>query len=230
MRDLPPFEENEMAYSALRDTILHCEDGIRTARIQMYTVYFVMLGFGFERQWLLLVTFLVLISFQAMINEGRIAVERASSYIRIFFETKRNDIHWSLLNKDEEHLSVYRLRFQNIGWHVNTVGASLLAVVSLVTLLVTNLNKYGHQLCELPASVWIEAVIAAVLCFTVFRVNGKYYTGKKRHRSTIKDIDASIEQFYEKCRMKAAEEHHSTRQPEDDGLPHETDGESSDCD
>lgn len=32
-----------------------------------------------------------------------------------FFENKRGDMHWSTLNKDEKHLSVYRMQYQNIG-------------------------------------------------------------------------------------------------------------------
>lgn len=39
--------ENMVVYEALKNTVLHCEDGIRNAKIQMYTVYFVMLPFSF---------------------------------------------------------------------------------------------------------------------------------------------------------------------------------------
>ena len=91
------FEENIVIYEALKNTVLHCEDGIRNARIYMYSVYFVLLGIGFDNhRWIIFITFFVLIAFQTMINTDRVAIERVSSYLRIFFETKSTFGVWKL--------------------------------------------------------------------------------------------------------------------------------------
>lgn len=112
-------QENMVVYESLKNSALHCEDGIRNARLQMYTVYFVMLPFSFAYHGIFLVTFIVLIAFQTIINTEKIAIERISSYIRVFFEEKRDDIHWSLLNKDSIHLDSYSKQYKNLGWYIN---------------------------------------------------------------------------------------------------------------
>lgn len=190
-------EENMAVYEALKNTALHCEDGIRNARIYMYTIYFTLLSLGFTYRWMFLVSFFVLIAFQTMINMDRVAVERVSSFIRIFFESKRNDMHWSLLNKDEDHLAAYRTQYQNIGWYINYAGASLLSVLSLLAMLITYLHDYN--ISEFPVTVWMELIIALLLCGLVIYINSRMYVSSVKHKDTIRVIDSSIEVFYNKC-------------------------------
>lgn len=190
-------KENIVVYEALKNTVLHCEDGIRNARIYMYTVYFTLLAFGFKYHWMHLVSFLVLIAFQTMINQDRIAIERISSYIRVFFEEKRNDMHWSLLNKDEVHLAIYRTQYKNLGWYINNSGASILAILSFGILIVTALKNYSVS--EIPYTILVELFIACLLCILVIYVNTKMYIDNIRNQNSIQILDDSIKSFYTRC-------------------------------
>ena len=62
--------EDIIVYESLKNTALHCEDGVRNAKIYMYVVYFTLLTIYFAlplsnnySHWLLLLSFLILITF-----------------------------------------------------------------------------------------------------------------------------------------------------------------------
>lgn len=189
--------ENMVVYEALKNTALHCEDGIRNARIQMYTVYFVMLPFSFTYHGIFFVTFIVLIAFQAMINTEKIAIERVASYIRVFFEETRNDMHWSLLNKNAEHLDSYNKQYRNIGWYINIYASSILAVISFTSMVVvcTTQNKAADNI---PLSVCAQIGVALLLCIVTIVVNTKYYDFKTGE-DIISALDRGIRKFYATC-------------------------------
>lgn len=189
-------KEKLVVYEALKNTALHCEDGIRNARMCMYTVYFAILAFSFEHHWMFLISFFVLIAFQTMINNDRIAIERISSYIRVFFETKQDGMHWSLINKDEEHLSVYRTQYQNIGWRINLASSSLLAAISFFSLIVTSLHDY--RINDFPIMIWLEITVAVLLFTLVIYINRKMYMGSLKDKRTTKALEKSMEDFYKK--------------------------------
>lgn len=87
-RDKP--KEELIVYEMVRNTIISCEERVRNETIYMYVIYFAMLSFAFENNWLFLVTFIVLISFQSMMYADRLSIEKASAYIQVFL--KRADI------------------------------------------------------------------------------------------------------------------------------------------
>lgn len=194
-------EESELVYEALKNSALHCEDGIRTARIYMYAVYFALIAFGFNYRWMFLVSFFVLIAFQSMMNNDRIAVERISSYIRIFFESKRDDMHWSLLNKDEAHEAIYHAQYKNIGWYINHAGASILSMVSLLAMLTNTIYEY-KSIDMIPSLTWVELMLGLLLCGLTVYINGKMYTSAIRGKNIISAIDDSIGSFYNRERQK----------------------------
>lgn len=187
-------EENIVVYEALKNTALHCEDSVRSARTQMYTVYFAVLSFGFAYHWLFLITFIILIAFQTIINTEMMAIERVSSYIRVFFEEKRNDMHWSLLNKDTTHLTSYSKQYKNIGWYINIYASSFFAIVSLISMIIVYINQ-DYDVGTLPISVWIQLGLAIPLCITAIVINTKYYDFK-RGKKTIETLDRGIRAFY----------------------------------
>ena len=189
-------QEDIVVYEALKNTALHCEDGVRSARLQMYTIYFAMLPFCFTYNWIFLVTFIVLIAFQAIMNTERIAIERISSYIRVFFEEKRGGMHWSLLNKDSEHISSYSKLYKNLGWYIEIYASSLLAVISFVSMIVVYVNK-NYSINGIPTPVRIQIGVALLLCIVTIVINRKYYDFT-RGKKTIRVLDQSIRDFYER--------------------------------
>jgi hypothetical protein len=188
--------ENLIVYEALKNTTLHCEDGIRNARIYMYSVYFLVITFGVEYNWLFWVSFFVLIAFQTMMNIDRIAVERISSYIRVFFESKRDDMHWSLLNKDIQHLEAYQMIYKNIGWYIHTAGASILAGISFVAIIFISLDKY--DIYNQPSAILLVVLMDVILFGAVLYVNSKVYINPKKDEAALSVLDSSVEKFYAK--------------------------------
>lgn len=188
-------EENLIVYEALKNTALHCEDSIRNARIQMYTIYFVVLPFGFTYHWLFLLTFMILMAFQSIMNTERFAIERVSSYIRVFFEEKRDDMHWSLLNKDFKHLSTYSKQYRNIGWYINAYASSILAVIAFASMIaVYIINQYYETRC-ISIFIIVQIIVALVLCIMTIFINTRYYDFKNG-KKTIEILDDGIRDFY----------------------------------
>lgn len=187
--------EKIIVYETLKNTALHCEDGMRNARIYMYVVYFTLLAFGRNYIDMLLVSFIVLIAFQSMINNDKYSIERIAAYILVFFETKREGMHWSKLNRDFNHLEIYKTQYQNVGWYINFYASSILALISLILIFANSLNQCEFELNRISVVGGIEIVIAIFLCFLVISINFKGNIS----RQTRKIIEQSIITFYKKC-------------------------------
>lgn len=186
-------EENIVVYEALRNSIVSCEERIRQETTSMYIIYFTMFSFGFTYSWLFMLSCIVLISFQSMINSDRLSIEKASTYIRIFFEEDRHDIHWESLHKDTLHLSVYNAEIKNVGWYFDKYGSTILSIFSFFSLLFSILKVKDVK--QLPPETIIQVVVTFGLVLIVIYMNRKFYinTGKKEDPITV-----SIQEFYNK--------------------------------
>lgn len=184
-----PEHENIAVYETLRNHIISCEDRISNERISMYVVYFALLAFAVNYGWLILVSYLVLIVFQTLINMDRILISKASIYIKKFFE-KDGDIHWETWHRNK-YFKAYRKNYKNFAWWVNEISASLLAVVSFAALLISSFQEY--KIDELPTEIVVEIIFAAVLsCFIVY-INLSFY---HKLKSIKKDLNKSAKKLY----------------------------------
>lgn len=185
--------ESPMVYEALRSSIVSCEERIRNETINMYIIYFTMFSIGFTYNWLFMVSCIVLISFQSMINADRLSIEKASAHIRVFFEENREDIHWESLHKDALHLSIYNAEIKNIGWYFDKYGSSVLAIFSFFSLLISVLKT--KSITALKPEIIAQVAITLGLVFVVIYINCKFYinTGKQEN-----PISVSIQRFYQK--------------------------------
>ena len=157
--------ENMAVYETLRSHIISCENRISNERISMYAVYFALLAFAVNYSWLILVSFLILIVFQTLINMDRIMISKASIYIKEFFEENSN-IHWETWHSDK-YFKTYRKNYKNIAWRVNEIATSLLAFVSFAALLITSFQEYRIE--ELLMGFVVKIIIATILlCFIVY--------------------------------------------------------------
>ena len=163
--------ENMAVYETLRSHIISCENRISNERISMYVVYFALLAFAVNYSWLILVSFLVLIVFQTLINMDRILISKASIYIKEFFE-KGSNIHWETWHSDK-YFKIYRKNYKNIAWWINEIAASLLAFVSFAALLITSFQQYRIE--DLPTRLVVEIILATILlCFIIY-INLSFY-------------------------------------------------------
>lgn len=166
-------KEELIVYEMVRNSIVSCEERVRNETIYMYVTYFTMLSFGFTYNWLFLVTFIVLVTFQSMINCDRLAVEKASAYIRVFFEESGYNIHWESLHKDMDFLSVYDAQAKNLGWYFNTSSSSILAIISFISMLGSSYKAQGFD--YLLHGKAIELAVGFIVCLIVIYIIGWYY-------------------------------------------------------
>lgn len=183
-------KENALVYETLRNSIISCEERIVTIKINMYIVYFAIFAFGVKYSELMFISFFVLITFQSLMNRERLAVEKTSMYIRIFFE-KNENIHWETLHKEKSHLKAYAEATRDFGWYIERFGASILASVSLLFL--TSRNSFsGPIVMEIAKSAF-----AIILFLIVCKLNKKLYIndGDTNH-ALENDMEAFYNQYY----------------------------------
>ena len=190
-------EENIAEYSALRDSIIQCENSIKNETLYMYVIYFALIVLGFEHSWMFLVSFVVLIIFQTHINEDRIAIEKVSAFIMIFFEQKREDIHWETFNKDLHGMQFYNNHIRNLGWYINKAGSTFLAAISLIALIITILQTDQDQITAFSA---IQLMVGFILFLVVGYINSKLYTNSKTF--IIASIDNGLKDFKKREKEK----------------------------
>lgn len=196
--------ENLAVYETLRNSIISCEERIANETIYMYVTYFALFAFGFEHSWLFLVSFIALVVFQSLINSDRLAIEKASSYIRIFFEEVRGDINWECFNKDLAFVRNYSKRVQDAGWFIFKYSSSILAVISVGAIFYTVAKKYGYQVLLMPDIV--EGSVALVLCCFVFHINKKIYVN---HGDDDIELVGDIRRFYDMLYARPKEQNNS---------------------
>lgn len=164
--------ENLIVYQSIREHILQKETEVTNELTYMYVTYFGLLVSGaIWSSWLSLVSFIDLIVFQAMINRSQLSITKATMYIQIFFEEKRGDIHWESLHQDSKFLSAYNKVNGNIGWRLCTYGATILAIVSFLYVLIPVLNIYRMNFNLVEPQDIIQVLIAAVLMILTAYVN-----------------------------------------------------------
>lgn len=190
--------ENIAVYEALREHILHREDEITNEIIYMYVTYFALLTVGAIWSSLIsLVAFIDLIVFQSMINSSQWSITKASIYIRIFFETQRNDMHWELLHTDEAYSFVYSAINRNAGWYIRKYGSTFLALISFLSILFPALYTANWNFHALPSGTAIQIMIAFILCALTIHVNRLYFSLRDDNSLAAQKLTHVIQTFYE---------------------------------
>lgn len=193
-------EENLAVYETLRAHILQKENQIANETIYMYVTYFALLTVGsIWNSWISLLPFLILIVFQSMVNSDQWAITRASIYIRVFFESKRNDIHWESLHQDSFCIAVFTgATSRTIGWYICKWGAAILSLLSFLAILVPILHGANYQLNEISSYLTAEIVIAFILCMIAIYVNIQYFASRDE-QSRNQKLAQAICDFYAKA-------------------------------
>lgn len=102
-------KERIEVYESLRSEIITMEELQRNVWIYMYVLFCTLFVLGL--QWsnnLFLVTYIILIPFQCVINEYKWSIAKMSTYIRIFFENENKKISWESLHTSEFYKKYYK--------------------------------------------------------------------------------------------------------------------------
>lgn len=86
-------------YNTLRHEIISILELQRNVWIYMYVLFGTLFVLGLEwSNYLFLVSYIILIPFQCIINDYEWSISKISTYIRIFFEKEDNEISWESLH------------------------------------------------------------------------------------------------------------------------------------
>ncbi len=112
----------------IRNEIIAYQEQKRNVWINMYILYSAVFVLGLELSYyMFLVTYLIILPFQAAINNLEWNVSRLSAYIRIFYEEKDESLNWESMNVNYEAYRKYLSRMEGklSGWIRNTSAAQL---------------------------------------------------------------------------------------------------------
>lgn len=103
-------KEKLCVYESLRKEIISMEELQRNVWIYMYVLFCALFVLGLEwSKYLFLVTYIVLIPFQCIINDYSWSISKLSTYICVFFEEdKSNGINWESFHSYAPYIKYYR--------------------------------------------------------------------------------------------------------------------------
>ena len=167
-------KENLVVYEALRNNILQHELKMIDIIIYMYVVYFALLTIALTwERILILLSFVMLIVFQSMLNEERWTIAKTSMYIQIFFENQRNDIHWESLHHNKRYQRYHAKHYKRISWFLERWASSLLAMISLVALVY---SIFQSLIISVTVSKIVILALGVILTTLVLYTNKLFFT------------------------------------------------------
>lgn len=198
------FDERLEVYSALRDEAIRLQGEQNSFVLGMYTIYAALLAVGSNKLPFLFATYIPILSFQAMINYKNWQIAKVSLYLRVFFEEKRNDMHWSTFHCYKEYIKLHdKMTFSFEGIFRNA-GAILLSLLTTILIIYNRFFPYTLYISDeskdflstLPLFVSTEflyLLLTLLLLFLCCWFNIRYFTfGKRSMSSTFKHFIAVI--------------------------------------
>lgn len=86
-------------YNSLRNEIISFEETQRNVWIYMYVLFGTLFILGLQwSHFLFLISYIILIPFQCVINDYAFKITKMASYIRVFFEKENIGINWESIN------------------------------------------------------------------------------------------------------------------------------------
>lgn len=117
-------EERIEVYETVRNEIITMEELQRNVWIYMYVIFCTLFVLGLQwSYYLFLVSYIVLIPFQCVINDYRWSICKMSTYIRIFFENENRNISWESLHLCDVYKEYDRRRKRSIRNIISMSGA-----------------------------------------------------------------------------------------------------------
>lgn len=171
-------EENIAVYESLRNEIIATQ-GVRANMIvYMYTVYIALFALGVERgRVFFVISYVILISFQAKINRCKYTIARISTYIRVFFEEERDDMHWETTNTvGKRPASKLKADNEFISF-LSGMSTVQLGIISFICFCVSVVLNYDEKVGLLCSDIIL--CVASVVCIVILAYVNNDYKVKK---------------------------------------------------
>ncbi len=179
-------KEKMEVYDTIRNEIISIQELQRNVWIYMYVLFCTLFILGLEwSNYLYLVSYVILIPFQCVINEYKWSISKMSTYIRIFFE-ENGELGWESLHVYPRYKEYYRNKSKSIRGIIRISGAVHLGFLSTFFYCWNILQKSyvnGSFNIGIIDLIWI--VISIILFVVLIIINRDYYNN---YDSELEDI------------------------------------------
>lgn len=170
-------KEKMETYETIRNELIVIEEMQRNVWIYMYVLFCTLFVLGLEwSHFLFLVSYVILIPFQCVINDYQWSIAKMSTYIRIFFEEDDKEIGWESLHKYPAYISYYKNKSKSIRGIIRISGAVHLGFLSTIFYCLNVLYKsYNNGIftIDIISLIWI---IVSIICFIfLVLINKDFY-------------------------------------------------------
>lgn len=118
-------------YISLRNEIISLEEQQRNVWIYMYVIFCTLFVLGLERShYLFLVTYIVLIPFQCVINNFLWSIHKLSIYIRVFYESNNENLNWETFHQYYPYVNYSKEKSKSINDIIMISGATHLGLLA----------------------------------------------------------------------------------------------------
>lgn len=183
-------DEKIEVYEAVRNEIISAQEMQRTVWIYMYVLFCTLVVLGLEwSHYLFLVSYIILIPFQCVINDYRWSISKMSTYIRIFFEDIDSRISWESLHKFDLYKDYYKRKRRSIRGILRISGATHLGFLAMAFFV-------GYTFVQndfvLDVKNTFLIIFAVFLFMFLVMINRDYY----------KDYDKELEEIMKKYKQE----------------------------
>ncbi len=181
-------------YNALRAELLSKQEQKRSVWLHMYILYISLFVLAVETSYsLILLTFVVIIPYQEVLNNLEWNVSRISAYIRIFYEDNNNSHHWETMNtKNKPYTDFLKdKKINTLSGFIRNAGSVHLGLFSTVFYIASVVNEHyanGGLLRDLSVGKLIVMLVVLLLLAVVVCEN---MPSKQKCEQELQDIIAA---------------------------------------
>lgn len=189
-------KENMHEYDSLRDEIVSLQEQQRNVWIYMYVIFCSLFILGLEwSNYLFLFTYIILIPFQCIINNFLWSIEKISTYIRIFFENERTNMHWESFHVYPTYREYWKKRNNSIYGIIRLSGSIHLGLLATGFFCGSILiNGYVESGFILRGFDIFLILLSIVLLLIIIKVNCDY---KNEYRYELEQIMEYYKKYIE---------------------------------
>lgn len=192
-------------YESIRNEIITMEELQRNVWIYMYVLFCTLFVLGLQwSHYLFLVSYIILIPFQYVINDYRWSISKMSTYIRIFFEKDNKDISWESLHVSECYKEYDRRKRKSVKTVVGMSGAVHLGVLATGFYCGYTLNNsYIDNKFILDFGNVALIILSIILLMILIVINREYY---RNYDAELEDIMIKYKKEKEELQDKGVDE------------------------
>lgn len=183
--------KNMSEYDSLRSEIISMEEQQRNVWIYMYVLFITLFVLGLELSYqLFLVTYVILIPFQVVINRYGWSISKMSTYIRLFYEKDESNLNWESMHVFYGYKGYYKKFNGSITGKIRYTGASQLGFLASVFYIISVMyDRYSESMYNLNAIDILFILGSICLFFITFILNKEY------NKNYVEELEIVIQQY-----------------------------------